>query len=48
MKDNMFGDRPIYILFGRHWGGEDINDNGLAVRLVNEAVEKIGYKDIAY
>ena len=38
MKDNMFGDRPIYILFG-HWGGEDINDNGLAVRLVNEAVE---------
>lgn len=40
--------RIIYLLFNRDWGGEDDEDNGVAVKIVNEHVIDVGYKDIAY
>lgn len=40
--------RKVYVLFDRDWGGEDLEDNGVAVGLVDEAVEEVGYKDIAF
>lgn len=45
----LMGDgRTIYVLFNRDWGGEDYDDNGVAVRLVDENVGDVGYKDMAY
>lgn len=40
--------RNIYILFSRTWGGEDLDDNGIGVHYVNEEIDKIGYKDMAF
>ena len=40
--------RRVYLLFNRTWGGEDLDDNGVAVAFLNESVEEIGYKDIAF
>ncbi|WP_147347979.1 hypothetical protein [Clostridium sp. AM58-1XD] len=40
--------RYIYLLFSRTWGGEDYDDNGIGVGFLNEEIERIGYKDIAY
>ncbi|MFG6367243.1 MAG: hypothetical protein K1W16_02240 [Lachnospiraceae bacterium] len=40
--------RCIYLLFSRTWGGEDWDDNGIGVCCVNEEVDEIAYKDIAY
>ena len=40
--------RRIYLLFSRIWGGEDLDDNGIGVRYVNEEIDKIGYKDMAF
>ncbi len=40
--------RRIYLLFGRTWGGEDLDDNGIGVCFVNEQIAEIGYKDIAF
>lgn len=40
--------RLIYLLFDRVWGGEDWDDNGVAVAFLNEEIEEISYKDIAY
>lgn len=42
------GGRGVYVLFNRDWGGEDYDDNGVAVSVVNECVNEVGYKDIAY
>ncbi len=41
-------ERCIYVLFNRDWGGPDMDDNGVAVEIINEEVKNIGYKDIAY
>ena len=47
-NDYLMGDgRKVYVLFDRDWGGQDLEDNGVAVGLVDEAVEEVGYKDIA-
>ena len=46
--DLMDRGRCVYLLFSRTWGGEDYDDNGIGVRCVNETVDEIGYKDIAY
>ena len=35
------------ISFSRDWGGEDLDDNGVAVVIRDGMVEKVGYKDIA-
>ncbi|MCH5343862.1 MAG: hypothetical protein J1E64_07475 [Acetatifactor sp.] len=40
--------RSIYILFSRTWGGEDLDDNGIGVHYVNEEIDEIGYKDMAF
>ncbi|MEE1124693.1 MAG: hypothetical protein U0L18_01975 [Acutalibacteraceae bacterium] len=42
------GQNPIYVLFDRDWGGEDLDDNGVAVFIENGEVSEVGYKDIAY
>lgn len=38
----------IYLLFSRTWGGEDYDDNGVGVRYVNEEIDEIAHKDIAF
>ena len=40
--------RCVYVLFSRDWGGEDSDDNGVAVKLHNEEIVEAGYKDMAY
>jgi hypothetical protein len=40
--------RRIALLFGRSWGGEDLDDNGVAVTFLDEQIDQIGYKDIAF
>lgn len=40
--------RSIYLLFSRIWGGEDLDDNGIGVHYVNEEIDEIGYKDMAF
>lgn len=40
--------RRVYLLCSRVWGGEDLDDNGVAVAFLNEEVVEIGYKDIAF
>lgn len=40
--------RTIYLLFSRRWDGEDLEDNGIGVKFVNETINKIAYKDIAF
>ncbi|MBN1983559.1 MAG: hypothetical protein JW795_18630 [Chitinivibrionales bacterium] len=45
---DVLGGRGIYVLFDRDWGGDDLDDNGVAVRIVDEKVSKVGYKDIVF
>lgn len=40
--------RRIYLLFSRTWGGEDLDDNGIGVCCLDEKIDEIGYKDIAF
>lgn len=40
--------RRIYLLFSRSWGGEDLDDNGIGVCYIDEEIDAIGYKDIAF
>ena len=40
--------RLIHLLFSRIWGGKDLDDNGIGVRLKNETIATISYKDIAF
>lgn len=40
--------RCIYLLFSRIWGGEDFDDNGIGVCFINEEIDEIAYKDIAF
>ena len=40
--------RRIYLLFSRIWGGEDLEDNGIGVCFINETIDEISYKDIAF
>lgn len=42
------GKNPVYILFDRDWGGEDLEDNGVAVLIEGGEVTEVGYKDIAF
>ena len=44
----MNGENPIYVLFDRDWGGEDLDDNGVAVLIEGGEVSEVGYKDIAF
>lgn len=40
--------RYVYLLFSRSWGGEDTEDHGIGVGFLNEDIDEIAYKDIAY
>lgn len=42
------GGRYVYMLFSRTWGGEDWDDNGIGVGFLNEEIDEIAYKDIAF
>lgn len=42
------GENAIYLLFSRDWGGEDLDENGVAVLIVDGEVSEVGYKDIAF
>ena len=42
------GENPLYILFNRDWGGDDTEDNGVAVLIEDGEVTEVGYKDIAF
>lgn len=42
------GKNPIYVLFDCDWGGEDYDDNGVAVFIENGEVSRVAYKDIAF
>lgn len=44
-EDN--GKNPLYLLFDCDWGGEDLDDNGVAVFIEDGEVSEVGYKDIA-
>lgn len=44
----MKGKNPIYVLFDRDWGGEDYDDNGVAVFIEDGEVAKVAYNDIAF
>lgn len=44
----MNGENPVYILFDRDWGGEDLDDNGVAVLIEDGEVSEVGYKDMAF
>ena len=41
-------ENPLYILFNRDWGGDDTEDNGVAVLIEDGEVTEVGYKDIAF
>ena len=41
-------EHSIYLLFSRTWGGDDDDDNGIGVHILNEEIEEIAYKDIAF
>ena len=43
-----YGENPVYVLFNRYWGGEDTEDNGVAVLIEDGEVTEVGYKDIAF
>lgn len=40
-------ERWIYLTFNHKWG-HDINDNGIGIKFVNEEINEIGFKSIAY
>lgn len=42
------GENSVFILFNRDWGGEDTEDNGVAVLIEDGEVIGVGYKDIAF
>lgn len=39
--------RVIYLTFNKKWGDPDFDEDGLGIKLVNEAIVEIGYRDIA-
>ena len=42
------GGRYIYLLFAKTWGDVDWDDNGIGVGLLNEEIDEIAHKDIAF
>ena len=42
------GENSVFFLFNRNWGGEDTEDNGVAVLIEDGEVTGVGYKDIAF
>ena len=47
IMEDVVGGRCIYITFNKKYGN-DTEDNGIGVKIVNEEVAEIGFKDIAF
>ena len=45
--EDVAGGRCIYLTFNKKYGN-DTEDNGIGVKIVNEEVDEIGFKDIAF
>ena len=49
IMENVYdGKRCLYLLFNRKWAEEDLNDNGVGLRLLNEEIDGARFKDIAF
>lgn len=47
IMEDVAGGRCIYLTFNKKYGN-DTEDNGIGVKIVNEEVAEIGFKDIAF
>ena len=47
IMEDVTNGRCLYLLFNKKWG-DDIDDNGIRVQIVNEEIVQIGFKDIAF
>ena len=47
IMEDVTNGRCIYLTFSKKWGN-DVDDNGIGVQIVNEEITKIGFKDIAF
>lgn len=47
IMEDVAGGRCIYLTFNKKYGN-DTEDNGIGVKIVNEEVDEIGFKDIAF
>ena len=47
MEDVYGGKRCLYLLFNRKWA-EDLNDDGVGIRLLDEGIDETRFKDIAF
>ncbi|MBO5004021.1 MAG: hypothetical protein J6D03_01960 [Clostridia bacterium] len=47
IMEDVAGGRCIYLTFSKKWGN-DTEDNGIGVQIVNEEIKQIGFKDIAF
>lgn len=47
IMEDVAGGRCIYLIFNKKYGN-DTEDNGIGVKIVNEEVAEIGFKDIAF
>ena len=45
--EDVAGGRCIYLTFSKKWGN-DTEDNGIGVKIVNEEITEIGFKEIAF
>lgn len=47
IMEDVAGGRCIYLLFSKKWGN-DTEDNGIGVQIINEEITQIGFKEIAF
>ena len=47
IMEDVAGGRCIYLSFSKKWGN-DTEDNGIGVKIVNEEITEIGFKEIAF
>lgn len=40
--------RCLYLTFNKKWGDPDFDEDGLGIKLINEEIVEIGYRDIAF
>ena len=40
-------ERWVYLTFNKKWGDPDFDQDGLGIKLINEEIVEIGYRDIA-
>lgn len=47
IMEDVAGGRCLYLLFSKKWGN-DTEDNGIGVQIINEEITQIGFKEIAF